>query len=1290
MNKSNSRSKHKAHWWHDPTQLAMQKRRTVAVAVALLLVAVWVSAGTIGTWAKPSAQDGVDEGTNNIFLPLIMRGNDATVSNDGTPATADEPFVIAEAITDVNANAPAIDESNVDAATYCQTYIRFANYSNQNIKIYWENYQGQETFYRTLPGGYYYWQHTYYGHKWVVRDEAGNRIKQFTVNTCYYVYVNIYNSDFPQPTPTPVSCDARIDRIRLVDTGTGLQVAGLDPIQNGATIDLANLPTAFALEAIAVGSTNSVKFTVNSDTITENYAPYNYPATGSNWSPSAGSYTVKARAYSGADGGGQLCDTKEISFTIVSNTNPQLSCPAGTTPLLTNGGFESPVIRDPWTYKYEWEVPGWRTHASDNKIEIWQSRGLDNIPSYEGKQHNEINATSNAAIYQDFNTTPGRTILWSFAHRGRSGVDTVRLRIGSTSSLVDQADFRTDKDAWSNYTGTYVVPAGQTTTRLKFQPVAVASNNNSIGNLLDGVLVCELPLATATPTPLPTNTPTNTPVPTATATTTASPPASCPGNLVTNGGFEADFNNWSVNGYSDAQLTIANDANSGAKAALLQGAGGVFISQPIAALGGATYEVSGFGKTTNGGIFSAFGLNFYDQGGNRLDRTFAQVTAANYTETSAAIQAPVNTAFAEVYLYTDGGLDFFADDVCVTRSGGPTPTLTPGPESVKIGDRVWADLNRNGIQDEGGPGIEGIVVDLFEGCTNTVVAATRTTTNSGQYVFTNLAPGQYRIRVTAPTGFVFTEKGVGGDTGNSDVFGNGISDCLTLTPGEENFDVDAGLYDPTQPIPTPTPTATPIGGYIGDRVWEDQNRNGAQDTGEPSLEGVTVELLATCAGTTVLQTQQTTNSGQYLFRDLQPGQYLVRVTAPSGLVFSPQNAIADDGGDSDVDSNGITPCISLDPYEEDASVDIGLYDPQGTIPDPTATPTPAGALLGDRVWNDFDSNGAQNAGEPGVPGVTVELLTCSSDTALQADITDNRGEYSFAPLAAGDYRIRITAPSGFVFSPQNAIGDDFADSDVNSSGVSACITLPANTEVTSIDAGIKDPLAPTPTVTNTPAPPTPTNTLIPPTPTFTATPTHTPTNTPAPTLTPTPTNTPVPTATPGPQKPLVTCPAGSTPLLINGSFEEPAIPSAWQLIDEAQVPGWLTNAGDNKIELWQSTASGIASFDGEQFNELNASAAAALYQDIATTPGTMILWGFAHRGRNGTDTVSLRVGSPSGVTEQAKFNTDNDDWLEFTGTYLVPSGQTTTRVEFQPLSTAGGNNAEGNYLDGIIVCQLGN
>jgi hypothetical protein len=913
--------------------------------VVLALLALWMITGTGHSWA----QESTPAADNHLYLPLISssNGSGAVETNPNAPFEATESYTIAEAITDETANAPALDNTGVEAATYCQTYIRFSNYSNQTAYIYWKNSRGGETLYKELPGGYYYWQQSYYGHSWVVRNSSGQQVKSFTVYTCNYVYTNLYNSDFPQPTATPTFCDARIDRIRFVGTSSGLPIAGLDPIQHGATINLATLPATFTLEAVAVGSTESVKFNTNGNLITENVAPYNYPPTGANWTPNAGSYTVIAEAYNQDNAGGQRCDTKQVSFTL-----------------------------------------------------------------------------TNAA-----------------------------------------------------------------------------------------------PTATATPLP---------PTPTNTVVAPTTTPATCNGNLVTNGGFEAGFTGWTVAGYSDAQLTLSSDAYSGAQAALLRGVGGVYISQPINVIGGATYHLTAYGKTNNAGIYSGVGLNFYDLNGTRVGQAQAQITAATYNAVTTAFMAPINTAYIDLYLYTDGGIDFLGDDLCVTRSGGPTPTLTPGADSVKLGDRVWLDANRDGVQDEGGTGVEGITVELLEGCTDTTAVATRMTSNSGQYLFSNLAVGQYRVRFVAPAGYVFTAKDQSAEPSDSDAGTDGLTDCLTVAAGQENYDIDAGIYDPNAPIPTPTPTATPIGGYIGDRVWHDLNRNGAQDGGEPNVEGVTVALFQGCTiSGNPLQSKVTSNSGQYLFNDLFPGQYTVRVSAPAGFVFSPQNAIAEDSGDSDVDSSGATACITLDPFEQDPSIDAGIYDPAGTIPTPTSTPTPVGGYIGDRVWNDLNQDGIQSAGEPSIQGITVELFQgCTiSGGALQSKVTSNSGQYLFNELPAGNYLVRVTVPAGYVVSPQQVGSDHFTDSDADSSGLSTCISLGAFEENPAVDIGLYDPTLPTPTITPVGPTATPTNTPAAPTATPTNTPvvpTATATNTPLP---PTPTNTPVPpTATPT-QTPAPVCDA---------------------------------------------------------------------------------------------------------------------------------------------------------------------
>jgi hypothetical protein len=41
-------------------------------------------------------------------------------------------------------------------------------------------------------------------------------------------------------------------------------------------------------------------------------------------------------------------------------------------------------------------------------------------------------------------------------------------------------------------------------------------------------------------------------------------------------------------------------------------------------------------------------------------------------------------------------------------------------------------------------------------------------------------------------------------------------------------------------------------------------------------------------------------------------------------------------------------------------------------------------------------------------------------------------------------------------------------------------------------------------------------------------------------------------------------------------------------------------------------------------------------------------------------------------------------WRRYTGTYVVPPGQTVTRFSFESVSTAGGNPATGNHLDGVV------
>jgi hypothetical protein len=451
----------------------------------------------------------------------------------------------------------------------------------------------------------------------------------------------------------------------------------------------------------------------------------------------------------------------------------------------------------------------------------------------------------------------------------------------------------------------------------------------------------------------PVPTPTNTVVPTPTPTRA---PLTCAGNLITNGSFESGFANWAVGGYSATQLTLTNDAYGGGQAALLRGPGGVYISQGIAVVPGGVYTLVAYGNTNNGAIFHAFGINFYDINSVRVGQTFARVTTAGYGLVSATVNTPPGAFVAEAYLYTDGGANFFGDDLCVTVAGGPTPTPTPSGNAT-LGDRVWHDLNGNGVQDIGEPGRAGVTVELLSGCSSTTVLQSRVTSANGDYTFANIASGQYRIRAVAPGGFFFTlQDAINDDDYDSDVNSSGLSACITLAAAAENYTVDVGLTQTAPPTPTntpaiptntptpapptatptpvpptatptpvpPTPTPTPVGATLGDRVWSDTNGNGVQDIGEPGVAGVTVALLSGCSGTTVVNSRATNANGDYLFSNIVPGPYRLRVTAPSGRIFTLQDAIADDDYDSDVDSSGVSACITLAAAAENYRMDAGL------------------------------------------------------------------------------------------------------------------------------------------------------------------------------------------------------------------------------------------------------------------------------------------------------------------------------------------------------------------------------
>jgi uncharacterized surface anchored protein len=426
-----------------------------------------------------------------------------------------------------------------------------------------------------------------------------------------------------------------------------------------------------------------------------------------------------------------------------------------------------------------------------------------------------------------------------------------------------------------------------------------------------------------------------------------------------------------------------------------------------------------------------------------------QVVATTTTDGSGAYHFDVNAGTYSVtvqapagYVATQqgqGGNDATDSDINAAGSTAPI-ALAPGETNnkadaglyrpVSLGDTVWYDTNRNGVQDSGEAGVSGVKVTLLDASGNPVAGATATTDASGHYQFSNLKPGTYSVQfdqTTLPANYLLTAQGQGGDaTKDSDAdVSTGKTAQVTLNSGDSNQHLDAGIV---------IKQAT-----VGDRVWEDANGNGVQDANEQGIDGVQVALKDSTGK--VVSTVTTHDGGQYSFT-VDPGTYSVSVTAPDGYVATGAGKGGDAAADSDIDAGGNTAAITLTPGQVKTDVDAGFYRP---------------ASLGDKVWLDANRNGVQDSGETGVAGVKVILLDASGNPTGITATTDASGNYSFNDLKPGTYSVQFdktTLPANYVFTAAGqGAADTGSDADVVT-GKTAQVTLNSGDHNHDVDAGI--------------------------------------------------------------------------------------------------------------------------------------------------------------------------------------------------------------------------------------------
>ena len=282
--------------------------------------------------------------------------------------------------------------------------------------------------------------------------------------------------------------------------------------------------------------------------------------------------------------------------------------------------------------------------------------------------------------------------------------------------------------------------------------------------------------------------------------------------------------------------------------------------------------------------------------------------------------------------------------------GGVQNVWAQGPGELH--GTKFEDLNGNGQQDLGEPGLPGWTIELF---TPNGVFRTTVTDENGHYWFMDVPFGDYGIREVNQPGWVQTHPAPPGVYEVVLDDAEPVIDGLDFGNQKEEFER----------------------GALHGRKYDDQNGNGTQDAGEPGLPGWTIVLLTSNG---VYQTTVTDQNGNYWFTNLPFDDYIVREVPQFGwmqteprlptvynVVLGPNQRVID-------------------------GLDFGNQKEQFE----------SGSIHGTK-YHDQNGNGVQDAGEPGLPDWRICIE--GADGVVHCTITDADGNYWFMGLFPGKYKV---------------------------------------------------------------------------------------------------------------------------------------------------------------------------------------------------------------------------------------------------------------------------------------------
>jgi hypothetical protein len=332
--------------------------------------------------------------------------------------------------------------------------------------------------------------------------------------------------------------------------------------------------------------------------------------------------------------------------------------------------------------------------------------------------------------------------------------------------------------------------------------------------------------------------------------------------------------------------------------------------------------------------------------------------------------AIANSSAAPFTVNLDGSMSFADGDPLEDVSGiGNTVDVAALANTVmatteivggSINGTKFNDADGDGVRDAGESGVPGISIILTP--TNPPGTAQNVETGGdGSYTFGDLTAGMYTVSEIVPNNSLLTTP-------------MNNSHMVILAQGNETAtDLDFGNFNLVT---------------LSGTKFNDANENRIRDPGELGVAGVTIRLdLNNDGDTTNDPAQVTAADGTYQFVAVSPGTHALSEDVPTGF----HQTLPTSGGYT----------VTMVSGQDQTDLDFG------NAVDIVAT-------VSGTKFSDVNGNGMLDTGEPGVPGVTIQLDINNDGTDIRQTMTDANGAFEFIEVPSGTHAVSEVLPAGTV------------------------------------------------------------------------------------------------------------------------------------------------------------------------------------------------------------------------------------------------------------------------------------